>query len=228
LVALITAPGGCSSLERILSPDEHRRAEQFHTVTLRDSFVASRAALRAALGGCLRICPSRVALAYGSHGKPCVPGQRLRFNLSHSGDRALIALALESEVGVDLEQIRPIAERDDIASRYFSLEERRDLLSLAPRERDRAFFTCWTRKEAYVKAAAAGLSLALNSFRVTVLPPEMPRLFTPGDPRTWSLYDVAWTRDFAAALVCEGTPAMIQGWAFSGADACADYFAGQT
>jgi 4'-phosphopantetheinyl transferase len=164
-------------------------------------------------------------LDYGERGKPRIcGGYRLRFNLSHSGGQALYALALDCEVGVDLEQIRPMPDCDSIAARFFSAAEVRDLLSVPPDQRVEAFFACWTRKEAYVKAVGDGLCLPLDSFRVSMLPSEPPQLDATGDSHEWSLFDVSPGQGYAAALVGERSRTEVYGWAFSDAEECTGYF----
>lgn len=225
-VALVDTPAETAGLERLLSGAELERADRFRTAPLRNAFVAAHAALRAILAGCLGVPAASLVLAHGPYGKPELPGERLRFNLSHSADRALIALALDRAVGVDLERIRALPDLDDIARGFFAPQEQRDLLSLPSELRERAFFACWSRKEAYIKAVGMGLSLPLASFRVNLLPGDAPALLASAhDRRTWSLYDVSPHLEFAAALACEGAPGAVRGWSFPGACACARYFA---
>jgi 4'-phosphopantetheinyl transferase len=166
-----------------------------------------------------------VPLEYGEHGKPRITGShRLRFNLSHSGGRAFYALSLDCEIGVDLEQIRPMIDCESIARHFFSDTEIRDFLKVPHRERDEVFFTCWTRKEAYIKAVGEGLRLALDSFRVSLLPSEPPQLEAPADTRVWSTFDVSPGAGYVAALVAEGTAHVLRAWQFGNAEDCAGYF----
>lgn len=225
LVSLAASPGCIEAFERNLAPDERVRARRFYAVKHQEEFIAARGMLRAILGRCLGLPPAGVALEYGDHGKPRIAGgHRLRFNLSHSGGRALYALSLDREIGVDLEKAHPMADLEEIARRFFSPREVSELLSLPAVERQAAFFSCWTRKEAYLKACGDGLALALDGFRVSVLPSEPPRLETPSDPRVWSLSDVSPPDGYAAALVGEGMPATLHPWSFGDADDCAAYF----
>ncbi len=180
---------------RDLAPDELDRARRLRFDVDRRRFVAGRAALRQILGGCLGVSPSDVALGAGPWGKPCLDparhGSGLRFNLSHSGDLALLALGAGLEVGVDVEQVRPLPELQDIVDRYFSPFERTALAAMPPGRRARAFFACWTLKEAYLKACGDGLQRRLTAVVVTVDDNSEPRLLEvrdrPGDARRWML-----------------------------------------
>jgi 4'-phosphopantetheinyl transferase len=214
-----------ANFERILAPEERARAYRFQTATLQQHFIIARGTLRTILGNCLNCPPADVPLDYGARGKPRIAGGHpLRFNLSHSGGRALYALSLDREIGVDLEQIGSMTDCELIARRFFSAGEIRDLLSLPPGQRNEAFYTCWTRKEAYIKACGDGLSMALDRFRVSLLPYEPPLLEAPADPHIWSLFDASPGPGYAAALVAEGTAPALRAWIFGDADDCAGYF----
>jgi 4'-phosphopantetheinyl transferase len=200
----------------MLSADELRRAGRFLLPLHRDRFVTGLSILRRVLGAHLGTPPESVELARGKGGKPALAGaQRLRFNLSHSADRGLLALALDREVGVDLERFRPEVAVEDIARRYFSPSEQEELLSLPREARTAAFFACWTRKEAFLKARGDGLfSLPLGSFDVTVRPDRPPELrrtgFDPGEARRYSLLGLPEIPGFAACLAVEGAPPAVR------------------
>ncbi len=147
---------------------------------LRRSFLLSHGALRTLIGSYLEISPEKAQFIQGSHGKPKLVGGGgtavpLEFNMSHSGNVVLLAFSSTCELGVDVELIRPLEDMAGIADRFFSREESEELFSLAPEERERAFYLCWTRKEAYVKAVGEGLSIPLDSFRVTLRPGDPAR-----------------------------------------------------
>jgi 4'-phosphopantetheinyl transferase len=224
LVPLKISPAQLRRLQRFLKPDEHARATRFRTWELMSRFVASRAALRAVLSGSLGMHLVDVPLAYGSYGKPYIPGSAIGFNLSHSADCALIAIALDWEIGVDVERVRPIADRDDIARQHFCPEELADLLSLEAGLRDRGFFACWTRKEAYVKALGEGLNATLNSFRVPILVDHAPALSRYHDRRLFELHDVSPEVNVAAAVAVGGAPRSVSSWRFESAVDCVEYF----
>jgi 4'-phosphopantetheinyl transferase len=194
-----------AQFERVLSEDEAKRAARFHFSHLRDSFVITHGVLRHLLAGYLSLDPARICFNHGDKGKPgLASADNLKFNLTHSGGISAIAFTMGCQLGIDAEHIRPIEEMQPIANRYFSAKEAAELMLLPENEREAAFFRCWTRKEAYVKAIGDGLSCALDSFQVTLLPNMPPRLVHIGGDRVaaemWSLHDLCVAPDYAAAL----------------------------
>ena len=154
-----------------LSLDERHRAERFSFANLKRSYTLSRGGLRILLAHYLRCPPNEIELVCGAKGKPELRhSSRIRFNASHSDQIALYAFTLGCELGVDVEQLRELDDLASIAVRFFSTGEVSELLSLEPEDRGLAFFRCWTRKEAYVKAIGDGLAISLDRFRVTLLP----------------------------------------------------------
>jgi 4'-phosphopantetheinyl transferase len=154
----------------------------------------------------------------GPAGKPFLADQNpaLQFNLSDSGDLALIGFARGCDLGVDIEFVKRMADTEMIASRFFSPEECSDLLGLAEEERTAAFFRCWTRKEAYLKALGDGLAAPLDSFQVTLRPNEEPRLLRTalagGETAHWHLYHLAPAPDYFGAVAYTGAPRKIHEW----------------
>ncbi len=194
----LTAPDeAIARADSVLSPEERDRAHRFRVERARTEFILARAALRTLLGRYLNRPPESVAFAYGERGKPFLPDGALQFNMSHSAGFAAYAFTSGCEVGIDIERIRPMRDLEAIAERFFAPAETRDVLQLEGKDRESAFFRCWTRKEAYIKAVGAGLSLPLAGFRVAVLPSESPALLTIlGDDAEAS----AWTlREFRPA-----------------------------
>lgn len=190
---------------RVLAPDETDRAARFRFDHLRESFTITRGALRYLLGSYLNVDPSSIRFTYGSKGKPALPSATdVRFNVTHSGRLAVIALASGTQIGVDAEQIRPLPEMQQIANRFFCAEEASDIMSLSKTQGERAFFCCWTRKEAYIKAVGEGLRTPLNAFRVSVHPNSTPRLIHIENDSVaaqgWMLHDLHLAADYAAAL----------------------------
>jgi 4'-phosphopantetheinyl transferase len=157
-------------------------------------------------------CPGDVVFSYGSRGKPELAGEPvnpgLQFNLSHSDSAAILAVTKGPRVGVDVERIRPEFGTDEVAQRFFAAGEVQRLQALQPANRADAFFACWTRKEAYIKALGEGLSVPLDSFEVAFGTSVPARLLAvkndPGAPERWSLYDIAAPQGFKAALMAEG------------------------
>jgi 4'-phosphopantetheinyl transferase len=131
--------------------------------------------------------------------------QDIAFNLSHTGGLALVAIAGSGRVGIDAETVRSTIEVEDLSRRFFAPAEAAEILALSPDARLAAFFTCWTRKEAFVKALGGGLSVPLDRFRVSVRSDEPARvLWVDGkESDRWSLLDVG-EPGVAAALVVEG------------------------
>jgi 4'-phosphopantetheinyl transferase len=149
--------------------------------------------------------PNEIELICGPKGKPALrDSYRLRFNASHSGQMALYAFTLGCELGVDMEELRELAGAESIAARFFSTAEVSELLSLKPGDRALAFFRCWTRKEAYVKAIGDGLAIPLNRFRVTLLPGAPARFVQiasdMGIASDWTLHHLEPAPGYVGAL----------------------------
>jgi 4'-phosphopantetheinyl transferase len=214
---LDVSPGAVRDGRRLLSGGERARADRFVFELDRHRFVAARALLRTLLGRILSLPPASLEFTYGSHGKPeltpALAGSGIRFNLSHSDGRALVAWSHEAAVGADLERVRPVAYGDAVARRFFSDDEQASLRGLEGAAWDEAFFRCWTRKEAYVKAIGDGLHIPLRSFSVPVGErAERARIVVhaaAGTPE-WTLDQVAAGAGFVAAVVSEGGPVVAE------------------
>ncbi len=194
-------------LETLLSEDELARADRFALPKVRRRFVAGRGLLRTLLGRYLAAGPATIAFSYGPQGKPALagpqPGPELRFNLSHSAHMLICAVTRSGELGIDVERVRPAVEAQAIARRFFSARETAALLALPPASRPTAFFACWTRKEAYIKAKGGGLTIPLDSFDVSLAPGEPAALLRAAEPdetRRWVLQELAPAPGFVAAL----------------------------
>jgi 4'-phosphopantetheinyl transferase len=194
-----------------LSEDERQRAGRYAFEREWRRFVVARGRLRQLLGERLGARPQDIAFTYGKHGKPALARpyshSGLSFNLAHSGDLAVYAFAQAQELGVDVEAMRPLADADGIASRFFSATEKQAYQTLASCHRRTGFFNCWTRKEAFVKALGDGLSHALEDFDVSLAPGEPARILrvadTPGDACGWRLESFVPAPGFVGALVTE-------------------------
>jgi 4'-phosphopantetheinyl transferase len=193
------------SFEQTLDVYELDRAARFHFSRHRESFVLTHVVLRHVLGRYLNLHPSSVRFSYGPRGKPALaPTTNLQFNMSHSASMAVIALTTDCQIGVDIEQIRPVTNMEQLAERFFCLEEAAEIISLPVVRREQAFFSCWTRKEAYIKAIGTGLSTPLNAFRVRVQP-DAPAHFLHIQNETaaaeeWTLHDLQLAPNYAAAV----------------------------
>lgn len=183
----------------ILSVDEIERADRFKFPDVRRAFIQARLFLRRMLGAILELPPADLQFAFEGNGKPKLVDEAVAFNLSHSGGEALLAVSAALPVGVDLEQIR--AERDliGLAQRFFAVKEIEELLRLEPSAQVRGFYSCWTRKEAFIKAIGEGLSHPLDSFAVNLAPGEAPVFKTP--QTNWRIFDLELGERFAGAVV---------------------------
>ncbi|GJD54294.1 4'-phosphopantetheinyl transferase family protein [Methylobacterium dankookense] len=189
-IDLARAEADLARCAEALSPDERARMARYLRPEDRARFAASHAALRLILGRALGRDPRAIAFVLAPGGRPELAGAGLSFNLSHSGQRALVALSTEAPVGVDVETLRPLPDALRIARGHFAPDETASLARLDGPAREAAFFALWTRKEAVVKALGAGLALPLTRFSVS-LPPGPPRLLrldVPGAPSTWTLH----------------------------------------
>jgi 4'-phosphopantetheinyl transferase len=192
-----------------LSPDEQRRAERFHFASDRWRFVVARGVLREIISRYLDIPAGSVAFDYSAQGKPKLRAHyRLRFNVTHSHGVGLLAFAWERELGVDVERIRAEAPTQALAANFFAPGEAQTLAALPVEQQLPAFFRCWTRKEAYLKAIGSGLLTPLDQFEVS-LAPERPAVllkvaWDQAETRRWSLQDLDLEHSYAAALAVEG------------------------
>jgi 4'-phosphopantetheinyl transferase len=200
-----------ASLQPCLSADERQRADRFHFRRDCDRFVVGRSLLRMLLGGYLHVQASDLVFAYSDRGKPALADfhspSDLRFNLSHSDIMAIFAFTCGRDIGVDVERIKDHVEATDIAKHFFSKAEQQALAAVPDASRNAAFFHCWVRKEAFVKAKGDGLSMPLNQFDVSLAPERAEIIATRPDPREhkrWSMRSLDAGPDYAAALVVEG------------------------
>jgi len=214
-----------AGLEQCLSSDERERLERFRFERDSRRYLVGRGALRTVLGRYLDVGPERLRFDYTPFGKPYLtPGlmgdvtafEDLIFNVSHSGKLLLIAVAAGRALGIDVEQVRADVEVESIAARYFSPREQSALAKLTGMEQVEAFFDCWTRKEAYIKAKGDGLSLPLDQFDVSLLPGEAARLLETrpdrDEARRWDLIELDVAAEYKAALAVEGTGWTLRCW----------------
>jgi 4'-phosphopantetheinyl transferase len=189
-----------------LSSDETARAARFHFDEHRRAFILGRGVLRALLGGLIEMLPGKVQFSYGPKGKPGLTDSSfpIRFNASNSGNLAVYAFTEGCDIGIDVEQVRSVPEMEQIAERFFALQEASELMSLPEADRPQAFFNCWTRKEAYIKAVGDGLSVPLDSFRVTLRPGDGAEMLCLGGSieaaKGWTLHDFVPASGFVGAL----------------------------
>ena len=208
------------SLRVILTDDELERADRFSIEIDRQRFIAARGTLRSILSRYINIDPGYLRFNYNQYGKPFLAPEfssyRLNFNLSHSGSMALYAITRNMEIGVDVERVRSDFEYEEIANRFFSVNEVAILRTIPTEKKLEAFYNCWTRKEAYIKAHGKGLSLPLDSFVVSFAPWEPPMLLItkdePQERSLWTLLDLKPGLGYMAALAVKGIGYRFKYW----------------
>ena len=190
----------------ILSDDERARAARFIRPRDAKRFLAGRVQLRNILGQYIGLAPSEIIFSYGINGKPELVwggSTALHFNLSHSAGQAILAVSRRFHLGIDIEEIRPISE--DVAGHFFSPAEYADLQALPLADQISSFYRCWTRKEAFIKAHGAGLSLPLDCFDVSLADNAGQTLLRRLDPlvgraEDWALLNLDVDKSFCGAL----------------------------
>ena len=206
-------------LREALSQEELRRASRFHFQRDRERFVVARGVLRAILARYVAREPGQLRFCYGPYGKPVLNPEcgvnALRFNSSHSHDLVLCAVTLERAIGVDVEHVRG-GDAEDLARGFFSPQEIAALTALPPDNRQAAFFACWTRKEAYVKAKGDGFTMRPDRFSVSCSPGEPAALLDvegqPEEATRWSLWALNPAPGYVAALAVEGGSRPLRFW----------------
>jgi len=211
-----------ANLRNFLSADELERVDHFYFSRDRDRFIVARGLLRKMLSRYLRLRPADIAFRYGLRGKPSIcrfPAlQPTSFNLSHSGSLAVIGVSLRRNIGVDVEQVRSNVDQEGIAQRFFAPAEIREYLGLPAHQRTQAFFRCWTRKEAYIKATGDGLTFPLDRFVVSLAMGGRTQLVYHVDRAEvlrWTVCDLDLGSQFSAAMVVEGQNWGLQCWRLS-------------
>ncbi len=183
------------------------RTGRFVAESDRVRFMACRAALRRILAGLLDADPAEIKFQYSEFGKPSLIGEHSRgfhFNVSHSDNIAMIAVTSQSQIGVDVERVRPDIDATGIAERFFSAVEREMLASLPGELQVEAFFRCWTRKEATIKAIGEGLSFPLDQFDVSL---------APMSPRNCSRFEASQSRSIVGrCMICRRRRAISPRW----------------
>ena len=203
-----------------LTPDERERASRFHFQKDREHFIVARGVLRDILGRYLDTSPARIRFSYNQYGKPALAqddgADALRFNISHAHEVALYGFTRGRDIGLDIEFVREDFASLEIAERFFSTDEVSMLRTLPASEQTVAFFNCWTRKEAFIKALGEGLSHPLDRFSVSFVPGEPAALLStadaPQEASRWSLVELAPGAGYVAALAVEGHATEISLW----------------
>jgi 4'-phosphopantetheinyl transferase len=216
-------PQSAGSEANVLSLDEEARGSRFHFEKDRDYFIRCRSALRCLLANYLALTASEARFDYATGGKPRLAADQnpraLEFNVSHSGNIALIAVGAERRVGVDVEKIRLDVDTDALAERFFSVHERAGLRALPDHVRVAGFFACWTRKEAFLKATGDGLSFPLADFSVSThpdLPPQVEEIREDIEAgKKWSLGDLSVGDDYRATVASDTSFSVLNTYAWN-------------
>ncbi|MBJ6800874.1 4'-phosphopantetheinyl transferase family protein [Geomonas propionica] len=194
-----------------LSEGELRRGARLLDSGKREEFLVARGLLREILAGLTGDEPASIQFEEGEFGKPYLAPRQcddgLRFNASHAGGQLLVAVCYGAEIGVDLEEVRQDLAFRPMAERYFSVREREELFGLEPRQQLEAFYRCWTRKEAYMKATGSGFSQPSTGFDMSLRPGEPAALLghasAPGDVNRWRIVDLPVPAGYCAALAIQ-------------------------
>lgn len=206
-----------------MSADEQARALRFRFERDRRHYVAARSRLRKLLASYTGRPPAELQFAYGAYGKPALREGGPAFNLSHSRGLALIAVSLAPAVGVDVEFCRADFASLPVARQFFSAAEVAAWCRLPQTAQVEAFFRCWTRKEAFVKALGEGLSYPLKDFEVSLAPGEPAALLRvrsdPAAVQRWQLTELTPARGYAAALAVAGERVRVSVWRWPRPDA---------
>lgn len=193
----------------VLSAAEQERARRFKFEKDERLFAIAHAALRSILSSYLSVAPNEIEFVIGPQGKPRLAAasrENLFFNLSHSGELAVIAFAAR-ELGVDAECVKENFGFEEVAGHFFTAREVTALRALPSHLQRRAFYQCWTCKEAFLKAKGTGLSGELDEVQI-VSNGEGARInaYVPG----WSLKEIDVGDGYAAAVVSAGGPAEVR------------------
>lgn len=212
-LGLDVTPDAFHASAAVLSGAERDRASRFAFDSDRRRFIVARAGLRTLLAARLGVTAEAVELTYGNNGKPGLAREQaesgLQFNVSHSAEVAAYAFSFGQSIGIDVEHIREVANADNIAARFFSARENESYHTLAPMDKPLGFLTCWTRKEAFIKALGDGLTYSLRDFDVSLLPDEPAQILRvgemPGAECGWTIRAISPASGFVGACVVRTT-----------------------
>ena len=213
-----------TQLAQLLSSDECDRASRFVFDRDREKYTVARGTLRLLLGQYLNSQPEQIQFSYGPQNKPYPAKESnqstLQFNLAHSQNMAVYAITRHQELGVDIEAIRPMDDKEQIARRFFSSTECDSLISLPKEQQLIGFFNCWTRKEAFLKATGDGLTRPLDSFNVSLTPGAPAKLQSIGGStktaEDWSLFELKPAEGYIGAIAIPGKQWQVSCWCWSG------------
>ena len=210
-ISLIQPEKILQKLAGLLDENERTKANKFKFEIDRQNYIVAHGAMRQILAKYLECKPENIIFNFNDYGKPFLPENKyqIEFNLSHSKSRALVAVAKNKRVGIDIEYIRSEIVESNIAGQFFSARENEALQSLDANQQQKAFFDCWTRKESFIKAIGKGLSFPLKSFDVSLKPADPARLLYINDSRIeaarWQMVELIINENYSATAVIEST-----------------------
>lgn len=201
----------------LLTDKECQRAERLKIEWQRQQFVITRGYLRQRLAWLIGTEPKAIAFTYLEHGKPVLNQQQqhsgITFNVSHTQGLALIAISQENSIGIDIETVNRSIDIEKLVQRFFSSAEQAEFNTLPAVLRTRAFFACWARKEAFIKATGAGIAYGLDNFDVTVDPEiQTPQIMTRNSAGLWSALDLPVGDDYMACVVSNTSGMTVRYW----------------
>ena len=207
-------------LSSLLSTEEKARAQRLKIAEKQNQFIIARGRLRQNLGKYLNLDQHAFKFEYAVHGKPYMEerwqGHEISFNVSHSHNFILIAMSLDHQLGIDIEKIQHGKDHTALARRFFSKREQAELTVLPEEIKTRAFYSCWARKEAFVKAVGDGITYGLDTFDVSVHPDETKPLINihtnSGEDITWSVFNIPMDEDYMAALAVTDNTVSVRCW----------------
>ncbi len=210
--------GDINIIYSILSEDERERADKLKVEDKKQQYIITRGALRQRLGLLTNIEPKDFVFEYLEHGKPVLANNHqcadITFNVSHSNDLALIAIAQEQTIGIDIEKINHESDHQALMTRFFSKAEQAEFQTMPDTNKARAFCACWTRKEAFIKAVGDGVSYGLDKFDVAVDPENQTpdiNLHKPSEER-WSAINLPINDEYMASLVGDRDSLSVRCW----------------
>jgi 4'-phosphopantetheinyl transferase len=188
----------------LLDTDEKNKADRFKFAKHRNNFISFRAYLRIILSEYLNTHPAKITFSYADKGKPFISDSEIKFNISHSDNFAVYAVTSQIEIGIDTEKIKELPDALSIAKNYFSEMEVKQFSEVNENNYKQAFYNCWTRKEAFIKAIGEGLSFPLADFSVSFMPGEAPEMKwikdKPEESLLWTIINIDLEKEFISSL----------------------------
>ncbi len=207
--------GSATLYQKHLSSSELAHAKRFRFDKDRSTFIIGRGILRHLLGYYTNRAPSDFQFEYGEQGKPYLKDvEAPHFNISHSGKLLVMGFCKKHPIGVDVEKIKTDFDLAELAKQHFSKREIKALHNLKEKERDRAFYRCWTRKESFIKAIGTGLSFPLDAFSVSLDDDHKAQMlettWQKEEKETWQLASFIPAEGYLAAACVQDPEIMME------------------